>query len=298
MHYEVKSATTFPLIFANRTIAGVLSFNTTREQREWAPGELRRLRLVADVFANAICRKHIETELRDTQIRMNLATESAGAGLWSLNLETQFFWLTEKARELFGFGPDEEISFDRFIQLVDPGDRSIIYEMIQKLMDTKQEQRCDYRVNVPGKGLRWMASIGRLREASIQDGAASLTGLTIDNTAAKESEARLAAALPASLIESELFGRDKGAYTGAMTQRAGRFELADGSTLFLDEIGEMPLELQAKLLRVLETGVFERLGSSDSIRTDVRIVAASNRDLLKFVQEGKFREDLYHRLNE
>jgi transcriptional regulator with GAF, ATPase, and Fis domain len=105
------------------------------------------------------------------------------------------------------------------------------------------------------------------------------------------------AALPSTLIESELFGRDKGAYTGAMTQRPGRFEIANGSTLFLDEIGEMPLDIQAKFLRVLETGEFERLGSNRSIRADVRIVAASNRDLLKQVQEGKFREDLYHRLN-
>ena len=87
------------------------------------------------------------------------------------------------------------------------------------------------------------------------------------------------AVLPPTLIESELFGREKGAYTGALTRMAGRFEVADRSTLFLDEIGELPLDLQAKLLRVLEEGRFERLGSTKSMKVDVRIVAATNRDL-------------------
>ena len=105
------------------------------------------------------------------------------------------------------------------------------------------------------------------------------------------------AALPAGLIESELFGREKGAFTGALTRQVGRFEIADGSTLFLDEIGELPLELQAKLLRVLETGEFERLGSPRTIKVDVRVVAATNRDLGEEVRKGRFRSDLYYRLN-
>ena len=105
------------------------------------------------------------------------------------------------------------------------------------------------------------------------------------------------AALPAALIESELFGREKGAYTGALSRQPGRFELANKSTLFLDEIAEMPLETQAKLLRVLQDGRFERLGSSMSISVDVRILAATNRDLAREVEEGRFRRDLYFRLN-
>jgi PAS domain S-box-containing protein len=104
-------------------------------------------------------------------------------------------------------------------------------------------------------------------------------------------------ALPGSLIESELFGREKGAYTGALTTQIGRFEVADGSTIFLDEICELPLELQAKLLRVLEDGTFERLGSSETIKADARVIAASNRDLAEEVSQGRFREDLYYRLN-
>jgi PAS domain S-box-containing protein len=105
------------------------------------------------------------------------------------------------------------------------------------------------------------------------------------------------AALPPTLIENELFGREKGAYTGAMTQMAGRFEAADQSTLFLDEIGDLPLELQAKLLRVLDEGRFERLGSTKSRKVNVRIIAATNRNLSKDVSEGRFRSDLYYRLN-
>jgi len=105
------------------------------------------------------------------------------------------------------------------------------------------------------------------------------------------------ASLPPTLIESELFGREKGAYTGALTRMTGRFELADGATLFLDEIGELPLEMQAKLLRVLEQGSFERLGSSQTITVDVRIISATNQNLEKLMSENKFRKDLYFRLN-
>ena len=105
------------------------------------------------------------------------------------------------------------------------------------------------------------------------------------------------AALPATLIESELFGREKGAYTGSLSRQIGRFEIANGSTLYLDEIGELPTELQAKLLRVLQEGKFERLGSPKTISTDVRIIASTNRDLAKSVKDGNFREDLYYRLN-
>ena len=105
------------------------------------------------------------------------------------------------------------------------------------------------------------------------------------------------AALPPSLIESELFGREKGAYTGAASRQQGRFETADNSTLFLDEIGDLPLELQAKLLRVLQDGKFERLGSSETVSVNVRVIAATNQDLAKLVREKKFRSDLYYRLN-
>ena len=105
------------------------------------------------------------------------------------------------------------------------------------------------------------------------------------------------ATLPSNLIESELFGHEKGAFTGSHSRHLGRFEVANGATLFLDEIGELPLELQPKLLRVLQDGEFERLGSSRTIKVDVRIVAATNRNLEEEVRKGRFREDLWYRLN-
>jgi DNA-binding NtrC family response regulator len=105
------------------------------------------------------------------------------------------------------------------------------------------------------------------------------------------------AAIPPGLLESELFGHEKGAFTGALTQRLGRLELANMGTLFLDEIGDLPLELQPKFLRVLQEHAFERLGSSRTLRTNVRLVAATHRDLRAMVQQGTFREDLYYRLH-
>jgi transcriptional regulator with GAF, ATPase, and Fis domain len=105
------------------------------------------------------------------------------------------------------------------------------------------------------------------------------------------------AALPSSLVESELFGHEKGAFSGAISRRIGRFELAQGGTIFLDEIGEVPMDVQVKLLRVLQEREFDRVGGSSPIKIDVRIIAATNRDLTKAIREGKFREDLFYRLN-
>ena len=105
------------------------------------------------------------------------------------------------------------------------------------------------------------------------------------------------AALPSNLIESELFGHEKGAFTGSQSRHLGRFEVADGATIFLDEIGELPLELQPKLLRVIQDGEFERLGSSRTIKVDSRIIAATNRNLEEEVRKGRFRDDLWYRLN-
>ena len=104
-------------------------------------------------------------------------------------------------------------------------------------------------------------------------------------------------ALPQNLIESELFGREKGAFTGANARQAGRFEVAYGGSIFLDEIGEMPLELQSKLLRVLQEGEYERLGSARTVKADVRVIAATSRDLKAEIREGRFRKDLFYRLN-
>ena len=105
------------------------------------------------------------------------------------------------------------------------------------------------------------------------------------------------AAIPSGLVESELFGHERGAFTGAIAKRIGRFELANGGTIFLDEIGELPADAQSKLLRVLQEREFERVGGTALIKADVRVIAATNRDLLKGVKDKTFREDLYYRLN-
>lgn len=127
-----------------------------------------------------------------------------------------------------------------------------------------------------------------------------LVARAIHNRSARKSNMLVnvnCAALPGGLIESELFGHEKGAFTGALSKKIGRFEMADGGTIFLDEIGDLPLELQAKLLRVLQEGEFERVGGAETLRVEVRVVAATNQDLEKAVEEQRFRADLFYRLN-
>src|SRR5262249_30406919 len=127
-----------------------------------------------------------------------------------------------------------------------------------------------------------------------------LLATAIHNSSPRRARAMVkvnCAALPATLVESEFFGREKGAYTGALSKQVGRFELAHDSTIFLDEVGDLPPEVQVKLLRVLQEGTLEHLGSPKPIHVNVRVIAASNRDLAQAVRAGRFREDLFYRLN-
>jgi PAS domain S-box-containing protein len=515
----IKSNLTVPLAIGGTTPVGALAFNVLRAHREWPDALVKRLQLVAQIFANALARRRHELTLHESQERVSLAADSAEAGLWTLDYGTGVFWATERARALFGYAPDEVITLTRFQASVHPDDWDLVRGAVERSERAGEPVNVEYRVILPGDGRqRWMTSRGRpfcstagaperlmgvsiditdrkrgeelrrVSEARLQ-AAADLGGLAFyevdfdrqtvyvddrfrelcglppdrdrglgplefwiahlhpedrarildareqlhagkterlsveyrflnpvrgelwihhlarvaernpagravkaygvfrDVTASKQAEEALrrsfveierlkdrlqaesdylkaeirvvsaqrdftgksaaihkvlrqaeqvaptdssvlihgetgtgkellaqaihrlsprarhvmikinCAALPSGLVESELFGREKGAFTGALARQVGRFEVADGSTLFLDEVGELPPDVQVKLLRVLQEGEFERLGSPRTIKVNVRVIAATNRDLLEDVKKGRFREDLYYRLS-
>lgn len=515
-HFGLKNVVSFPLFAGGGVAFGAISFHDMVTPRTWSEPLIKRLELVAEVFANALERKRSEQALRESEARLIMAADSAGVGLWSLDLASGRYWLTDKARNALGFKADENVTFDRVLEAVHPEDRDKVRHVAQSVVASKQEGHVEYRVGDAGGRLRWLVSRGRVqcgpdgkpdrlmgvtlditerkhreeafristarvaaaveiaelgfyqldahnRVAFLDERFRAMLGMTPETTGTEsefwlahihpEDQARLmqasrdlleagqervemeyryalpsgevkwlhhlanvlernsagratcvvgvvlditerkrveldlrqaldqvqrlrdqlqnenvylrqqvlteaghgtivgeseavkkmlalarkvapmdsavlitgetgtgkeilaqaihemscrkaktmvkvnCAALPAPLIESELFGREKGAYTGAMTQQVGRFELANDSTIFLDEIGDLPLDLQTKLLRILQDGQFERLGSNRTLKTDVRVIAATNRNLSAMIIEGKFREDLFHRLN-
>ena len=264
--FGAKSVVSIPLSAGGGPTFGALNFSVTREERDWPAELVTRLKLVALVFANALAHKRDDQALRENKAQLRETLE-----------EVQRF------RDRLQI---ENVSLREQIQSND-GHRHIVgeSEAIQKML-------------------------GQARLVGPTDTAVLITGETgsgkellaqaIHNMSGRRSKHMVivnCASLPPALIESELFGREKGAYTGAMTRQAGRFEVADGSTLVLDEIGDLPVDLQVKLLRVLQDGRFERLGTNRTLAVDVRVIAATNRDLGALVREGRFREDLFHRLN-
>jgi formate hydrogenlyase transcriptional activator len=382
---SIKSLISIPVVSGRRTL-GSCALVSVRAERIWPEELVQRIRLIAEVFAGALARKHWEESLRESEERLNVAAASAGAGLWIMDVSTRFVWATAKLRELFQFASDEDLSFERFMEAIHPDDRESVKESVRQCLEQQQLLGVEYRILRPDGSVRWIAARGR--PYFNQSGEPErLMGVSLDISERKKMEEQLrerlrdieqlkqqlekentylreeiavqnvheeivgrshamkgiltqveqvartdatvliegetgtgkellarsvhqlsarkdrplvtvnCASLPPTLIESELFGREKGAYTGALTRMTGRFEVADGATLFLDEIGELPQDVQAKLLRVLEQGRFERLGSSKPLQVNVRIIAATNRDLARDVTEGKFRKDLYYRLN-
>jgi DNA-binding NtrC family response regulator len=180
-----------------------------------------------------------------------------------------------------------------------------------KIVEELQTLRAEVgRFDMVGQGAAMNRIYALIQRAAPSEGRVLITG---ENGSGKELIARAihqhskrksapfvklnCAAVPHELIESELFGHEKGSFTGAVTARRGKFELADGGTLFLDEVGDMPAQMQAKLLRVLQEGELERVGGSETLKVDVRVIAATNKDLEVEIEKGRFREDLYFRLN-
>jgi formate hydrogenlyase transcriptional activator len=246
-----------PLRIGGR-IVGAIAFSAHRENRTWPDDLTARLKLVGEVFAQAVVRKREQQKL--------LCAMAEIKGLKDrLERENSYLQHVAQVRPPQGLTSRSP----RFL--------SVIEEAMQ--------------VALTSSTVLLLGETGSGKEVLAQ---------AIHDASARKNRPMIkvnCAALPASLIESELFGREKGAFTGALARQAGRFEIADGSTIFLDEVGELPLELQPKLLRVLQEGEFERLGGTKTIRVDARVIAATNRPLAQAVKEGKFREDLFYRLD-
>jgi len=238
-------------------VFGALAFGTLRAEREWPDVLVQRLQLMADIFANALARQRNEQALQG-------ALEDVTRLKQQLEAENAYL------REAVQAQPSDIV-----------GSSPALKRVLAQADHVASTNAAVLLLGETGTGKELLAQLIHRRS---RRGDRAMVKINC-------------AALPPTLIEAELFGREKGAYTGALTRQAGRFELAHNSTIFLDEIGELPLELQVKLLRVLEDGQLERIGSTTTITVDVRVIAATNRDLVTLLAEGKFREDLYYRLN-
>jgi len=252
-----KSLLTIPVSLDGRLVS-VLSVGTFRHARNWPEPLVERVRLIAHIIGSALQRRRHDLALRESLTEIERLNSR-------LQAENRYL--------------DEEIkSSHQFNEII-------------------------------GESAPLRLALGRVEQVAPTDSTVMLLG---ESGTGKELFARAVhelsprrkhplvrvncAALPAGLIESELFGHEKGAFTGAVAQRLGRFEVADGGTIFLDEVVELPIDLQGRLLRVLQEGEFERVGSSRTTRVDVRVIAATNRDLEAAVRDGSFRVDLYYRL--
>jgi formate hydrogenlyase transcriptional activator len=254
----IKSNLSVPVLIGGRLVAA-LGVGSFQRERDWPEPLVDRVRLIAQIIAAALLRRRHELALRASLEEIERLNQQ---------LRAENLYLYEEIRNTGGF--DE----------------------------------------IVGKSDVLRIALGRVEHVSPTDSTVLLLG---ESGTGKELFARAihdrsprrkrpmvsvnCGALPSSLIESELFGHEKGAFTGATAQRHGRFEIADGGTLFLDELGDLPLDLQSRLLRVLQDGEFERVGSSHTRRVNVRLIAATHRELDALVREGSFRTDLYYRLS-
>jgi formate hydrogenlyase transcriptional activator len=253
----LRSHLSIPLRIGGRVV-GAIAFSAFKETRNWPDDLIARVMLVGEVFAHAIARKREHEKLLAAMAEIRLLKD---------RLERENSYLKQAA----------QVRSPQRLSSRSPRFLSVVEEIKQ--------------VALTSSTVLLFGETGSGKEVLAQ---------AIHDSSAQKDRAMIkvnCAALPASLIESELFGREKGAFTGALARQPGRFEIADGSTIFLDEVGELPLELQPKLLRVLQEGEFERLGGSKTIKVDARVIAATNRPLEQAVREGRFRQDLFYRLD-
>ena len=252
-----KSVLTVPIAVGGRFICA-LATATFHAYRTWSDATVVRVRTLGQILAGAIHRQRTEAEL---------VAQLAEIRRLKASLEAENAYLREEV------APDS--GFDDIV-----GRSPAIRNALARLAQVATMSTTVLLLGETGTGKELLARA--IHERSPRQ---ARTFVRVN-----------CAALPPTLIESELFGHERGAFTGATAARVGRFELADRGTLFLDEIGELPLELQPKLLRVLQTGEFERVGGTRTAKVDVRVVAATNRDLLRAIADGAFREDLYYRV--
>jgi transcriptional regulator with GAF, ATPase, and Fis domain len=254
----IKSQITVPLTVGESAL-GELTLASLSEERVWSESSIARTHLLAQVFAWAIARRRSDLELQKASEEIHVLKDQ----------------LTKENRHL----------------------REVVH-------------RLDDAIEIVGESEVFQQALRLAEKAGPTDTTVLLLGETgtgkcvlaraLHDLSPRRERPLIkvhCAALPASLIESELFGHEKGAFTGATRSKVGRFELADGGTMFLDEMGDLDLDLQTRLLRVIQDGEFERVGSSATRKVDARLIAATNRNLFAQVQEGRFREDLFYRLN-
>ena len=254
----IDAAMVTPMIQDGKVL-GAMSLTMATDERIWLEHHVSAMKVIAACFASAIYKLRAQKRLDDLTQELAAARD---------RLQAENVYLQEEIRSSHGFS-----------DIV--GESESLRACLAKV---SQVASTDLPVLIQGETGTGKELIGRAIHESSSRRERPLVKVNC-------------AALPASLVESELFGHEKGAFTGATDRKPGRFELADGGTLFLDEIGEIPLELQAKLLRVLQDGEYQRVGGTQSLKVDVRIIAATNRPLEQAIASGEFRSDLYYRIN-
>jgi formate hydrogenlyase transcriptional activator len=253
-----QSAFTVGLQVAGQ-LAGAVGFEMVGHEQSWAPETAHRLQVLAVAFGNVLWRRKSDEALAGALGQVQSLSDQ---------LRAENLYLRREVQERIGVGPIE-------------GQSAAIAHVLEQAKRVAATDATVLLLGETGTGKEILAT--QIHELS--------------SRRARAMVRVNCSAIPETLIESELFGREKGAYTGALAKQIGRFELADRSTIFLDEIGELPADVQVKLLRVLEERQIERLGSPRSIRIDTRIIAATHRDLEERIVAGAFREDLFYRLN-
>jgi len=254
----IRSAVTVPLSMRGRVV-GAVGFNMTRHERIWTPPMLHTMRAIGTVFGDILTRSESDEKLHHTICQIERVRDT----LQAENLD-----LRREVPERLGSG-------------VIIGQSQALRRVLEQARQVAATDSTVLLLGETGTGKELIAT--HIHEMSARRGRAMVRVNC--------------SAIPTTLIESELFGREKGAFTGALARQIGRFELADNSTIFLDEIGDLPPDVQVKLLRVLEERQIERLGSPKAIHVNVRIIAATHRNLEQQIAKEAFREDLFYRLN-